>query len=418
MSRLELSIAWRYLRSRRGSKLLSLISMIAILGVTVAVSALIVIIGVMDGLQTDLREKILIGSPDIRVMTYTQDMVMSDWPDVLKRVRRQPGVVAAGPFVFTQAIIQASGHKYIDGAFVLGLPPDGPGVAQVTSIRKRATAGDFSFSTSDGGHHGAVLGDKLAERLNVTPGVDSITLVTVDPTRLDPISGMPSPNSRVFEVTGIFSTGMYEYDNSYVAISLQDAQQLAMLGDAVTGIEVRTPSRWDALEVAPRLADTLGMPFRVLDWHQQNNSLFNALKLEKLGMTVILLLIVLVAAFNIVSTLIMVVTDKTREIGILRAMGMPARSIRRVFFAQGLVIGLVGTASGLAVGLIASVLIGQKKLIPLDPVVYFIDHLPVSTQPVDVTLIVVASLAVAALATIYPAVQAARLYPVEAIRHE
>lgn len=418
MSRLEISIAWRYLRSRRGSKLLSLISMIAILGVTVAVSALIVIIGVMDGLQTDLREKILIGSPDIRVMTYTQDMVMSDWPDVLKRVRRQPGVVAAGPFVFTQAIIQASGHKYIDGAFVLGLPPDAPGVAQVTSLRKRATAGDFSFTTTDGGHHGAVLGSKLAERLNVTPGVDSITLVTVDPTKLDPISGMPSPNSRVFEVTGIFDTGMYEYDNSYVAISLEDAQQLAMLGNAVTGIEVKTPSRWDALEVAPRLADTLGMPYRVLDWHQQNNSLFNALKLEKLGMTVILLLIVLVAAFNIVSTLIMVVTDKTREIGILRAMGMPARSIRRVFFAQGLVIGLVGTACGLALGLVAAVLIGQKKLIPLDPVVYFIDHLPVSTQPLDVTLIVLASLAVAALATIYPAVQAARLYPVEAIRHE
>ena len=229
---------------------------------------------------------------------------------------------------------------------------------------------------------------------------------------------MPSPNSRVFEVTGIFNTGMYEYDNSYVVISLQDAQQLAMLDEAVTGIEIKTPSRWDALDVAQRLADTLGMPYRVLDWRQQNNSLFNALKLEKLGMTVILLLIVLVAAFNIVSTLIMVVTDKTREIGILRAMGMPARSIRRVFFAQGLVIGLVGTAFGLALGVAASVLIGQKKLIPLDPVVYFIDHLPVSMQPLDVTLIVLASLAVAALATIYPAVQAARLYPVEAIRHE
>ena len=418
MSRLEISIAWRYLRSRRGSKLLSLISMIAILGVTVAVSALIVIIGVMDGLQTDLREKILIGSPDIRVMTYTQDMVMKDWPDVLKRVTRQRGVVAAGPFVFTQAIIQAARHKYIDGAFVLGLPPDGPRTPQVTSIRRRAIAGDFTFSTTDGGHHGAVLGSKLAERLNVTPGVDSITLVTVDPTKIDPITGVPAPNSRVFEVTGIFATGMYEYDNSYVVVSLEDAQQLAMLGEAVTGIEVKTPSRWEALDVAQRLADTLGMPYRVLDWHQQNNSLFNALKLEKLGMTVILLLIVLVAAFNIVSTLIMVVTDKTREIGILRAMGMPARSIRRVFFAQGLVIGLVGTAFGLALGLVASVLIGQKKLIPLDPVVYFIDHLPVSTQPSDVTLIVLASLAVAAVATIYPAIQAARLYPVEAIRHE
>ena len=418
MTRLEIAIAWRYLRSRRGSKLLSLISMIAILGVTVAVSALIVIIGVMDGLQTDLREKILIGSPDIRVMTYTQDMVMTDWPKVLKTVTRQQGVVAAGPFVFTQAIIQAARHSYIDGAFVLGLPPDGLRVPQVTSIRRRATAGDFTFKTADGEHNGAVLGQKLAERLNVTPGIDSITLLTVDPNRIDPVTGMPAPNTGRFEVTGIFNTGMYEYDNSYVVIALDEAQRLATLGDAVTGIEVKAPTRWDAIALASRLADTLGMPYRVLDWHQQNNSLFNALKLEKLGMTVILLLIVLVAAFNIVSTLIMVVTDKTREIGILRAMGMPARSIRRVFFAQGLVIGIVGTGFGLALGLVAAVLIGQKRLIPLDPVVYFIDHLPVAVQPLDVTLIVVASLAVAALATIYPAVQAARLYPVEAIRHE
>ncbi len=418
MTRLELSIAWRYLRSRRGSRLLSLISLIAIGGVTIAVSALIVIMGVMNGLQNDLRDKILIGSPDIRVLTYGEDMVMTDWPEVLKKVSRQRGVEAAGPFVHTQALIQASRHKYMEGVFVEGLPPDGAGVPQVTTMRQHATAGDFTFETSDGMHHGAVLGSKLAEKLNVTPGIDSITLVTVDPSKINPVTGYPSPKTMQFEVTGIFDTGMYEYDNSYVIVSLQAAQDLAQLGEAVTGLEVRTPTRDGALDVAGRLQDSLGMPFRVQDWHQQNDSLFSALKLEKLGMGVILLLIAVVAAFNIVSTLIMVVTDKTKEIGILRAMGMPARSIRRVFFAQGLAIGVVGTAAGLAIGLVASVLIGEKKLIPLNPAVYFIDHLPVATQPLDVTLIVLASLAVAALATIYPALQAARLYPVEAIRHE
>jgi lipoprotein-releasing system permease protein len=418
VTRLELSIAWRYLRSRRGSKLLSLISTIAILGVTVAVSALIVIIGVMDGLQTDLREKILIGSPDIRVMSYGEDNVMTEWTPVLAKVRRQPGVVTAGPFVHTQALVLAGRHKYMEGVFVEGLPPDGPGVPQVTTIRQRATAGDFKFETLDGQHRGAVLGSKLADKLNVTPGIDSITLLTINQAKIDPITGYPTPNTVRLEVTGIFDTGMYEYDNSYVIVSLAVSQQVAQLGDAVTGIEVKTPTRWDAPAIGQRLADSLGLPLRVLDWHQQNNQLFNALKLEKLGMSVILLLIVLVAAFNIISTLVMVVTDKTREIGILRAMGMPARSIRRLFFAQGLVIGVVGTATGLLLGLVAALLIGQRKLIPLDPTVYFIDHLPVAIQPLDVMLIVVASLAVAALATIYPALQAARLYPVEAIRHE
>jgi len=417
MSRLELSLAWRYLRSRRGSKLLSLISLIAIGGVTVAVSALIVIIGVMNGLQNDLREKILTGSPDIRVLTYGEDMVMNDWKPVLDKVKRQPGVVAVGPFVHTQAVVHAVRRKYIETAFVEGLPPAGPGAPEVTRIRKTATVGDFSFSTLDGRSRGAVLGSKLAERLNVVPGADSIEIVTMSKS-IDPVTGMPVPTREQFEVTGIFDTGMYEYDNSYVIVSLEAAQELTQLGSAVTGLEIKTPTRADAAGVAARLADSLGMPFRVVDWHQQNNSLFNALALEKLGMSVILLLIVLVAAFNIISTLIMVVTDKTREIGILRAMGMRAKSIRRVFFAQGLVIGVVGTVAGLVLGLAVSELIGAKRLIRLDPAVYFIDHLPVSTQVFDVTLIVLASLGVAAAATLYPARQAARLYPVEAIRHE
>jgi lipoprotein-releasing system permease protein len=418
MTKLELSIAWRYLRSRRGSRLLSLISVIAIGGVIVGVSALIVIIGVMNGLQSDLREKILTGSPDIRVLTYGEDMAMSGWPKVLERVRRmKPAVVAVSPFVHGQAIING-GHQYSEGVFFMGIEPDEPSLNAVTRIRTTARAGNFTFGSADGKRRGVVLGTRLAERMNVTPGIDSVTMLSAGNGKIDAVTGLPTPHSERFEVTGIFETGMYEYDNSYVFMSLASAQQLAQLGNSVTGLEVRTRTRDEAPIVGRAIEDTLGFPYRTDDWQQQNSPLFHALKLEKFGMSFILLLIVLVAAFNIVSTLTMVVTDKTREIGILRAMGMPARSIRRIFFAQGVVIGIVGTVVGLIVGLIASLAIDRYKLIALDPTVYFIDHLPVATQFLDVASIVLASLLIAALATVYPARQAARLFPVEAIRHE
>jgi lipoprotein-releasing system permease protein len=209
---------------------------------------------------------------------------------------------------------------------------------------------------------------------------------------------------------------MYEYDNGYVFVSLPVAQELAGLKGDVTGLELRTTDRWSASGVAIHLAKVLGYPYRTEDWQSQNNSLFQALKLEKLGMSFILMLIIVVAAFNIVGTLTMVVTDKTKEIGILRAMGMPARSIRRIFLAQGFLIGLVGTALGLTLGIAAAFALDRLKLIPLDPQVYFIDHLPVARQPLDIAVTAVASLLIAALATIYPALQASRLLPVEAMR--
>ena len=416
MTSLELHIAWRYLRSRRGSRLLSLISVIAIGGVIVGVSALILIIGVMNGLQKDLREKILIGSPDVRVLTYGEDLSMPGWQAAAETVGRIPGVQAVAPFVHTQAGIFARSN-YAEGVFVMGIVPPTTVGQEVTSIRRTATGGDFTFMDSRGTRNGAVLGARLASRLNVVVA-DSVTLMSLGATKISPVTGTLTPNIRKYEVTGIFETGMYEYDNAYAIVSLDAARDLAQLGESVTGLEVKTADRWQAPGVARLIADTLGFPYRTEDWQQQNSSLFQALRLEKLGMTVILLLIVLVAAFNIVSTLTMVVTDKTREIGILKAMGMPSRSIRRIFLAQGIVIGLVGTLAGLVVGLVAAVLVDKYHLIPLDPSVYFIDHLPVDTQLFDVALIVFSSLAIAALATLYPARQAARLYPVEAIRHE
>jgi lipoprotein-releasing system permease protein len=418
LTRLEFEIAWRYLRSRRGSRLLSLISVIAIGGVLVGVSALILIMGVMNGLQRDLREKILVGSPDVRVLTYGDDLRMESWRATLQKVRKVPGVEAVAPMVMAYGLIGKGGvQNYTTGAQIMGIEPQGPGVAEVTTIRSHAVMGDFRFATADGQLRGAVLGKRLAEQLNAWPG-DKLTIVTRAGVQLNPVTGTPVPTYEEFQVTGIVETGMYEYDNTYVFVALSQAQRLAGLANAVTGLDVRTSDRWRAERVAAAVSESLGFPFFTRDWQEQNRSLFQALKLEKLGMSVILLLIVLVAAFNIVSTLTMVVTDKTREIGILKAMGLPARSVRRIFFLQGLVIGLVGTLGGTLLGLIASIALGHYKLIRLDPSVYFIDHLPVSLEPLDIVATLLASVAIAAVATLYPAQQAAKLYPLEAIRHE
>jgi lipoprotein-releasing system permease protein len=416
MSRLELGIAWRYLRSRRGSRLLSFISLIAIGGVVVGVSALIVVMGVMNGLQRDLREKILIGSPDVRVLSYGADLRIDDWKNVLRRVRSTDGVVAAAPFVLTQGLVRA-GSQYSEGAYVAGIEVDPRAHEEVTDIRQHASQGDFTFRAADGQLNGAVLGRLLAAKLNAFPG-DTITVLTISGTKINAALGTPVPSPRQYEVTGIFDTGMYEYDNAYIYLPLAAAQDVGGMDSSVTGIEVRTTDRWAATAVGEHLAESLGYPYRTVDWQEQNSTLFQALKLEKLGMGVILLLIVLVAAFNIVSNLTMVVADKTREIGILKAMGMTARSIRQVFLAQGFTIGMVGTGLGVGLGLLVATLLGRYKLIKLDPSIYFIDHLPVATEALDVVVTILASIAIAGLATLYPAQQAARLFPIEAIRHE
>ncbi|MBX6333190.1 MAG: ABC transporter permease, partial [Gemmatimonadaceae bacterium] len=264
--KLELAIAWRYLRSRGGSRLFSFISAIAMGGVLVGVSALIVINGVMTGMQKDLKDKILVGSPDLRILTFGDDLRVNDWRSVLDKVRKQPGIVAAGPFVLTQGLA-TKGHDYAEGVFVEGIPPQVPGVPEVTQIREHVVPGqgDFRFASADGEERGAVLGKRLAERLNVGPG-DTLSLISPAGAKFNAAVGGYVPRMYKFEVTGIFETGMYEYDNSYIYVSLTAAQEFAGLGDAVTGIEARTPDRWASHEVGERITNVLGYPYRVVDW--------------------------------------------------------------------------------------------------------------------------------------------------------
>jgi lipoprotein-releasing system permease protein len=415
LTRLELEIAWRYLRSRRGSRLLSFITVIAIGGIVVGVSALIVIIGVMNGLQTDLREKILVGSPDIRVLAYGEELRIDDWKPLLDTVRKKKGVVAAAPFVLTQALMRKDPLNYSEGVSIAGILPSGSADPEVTSIREHAVEGDFKFVSAGGKHRGAVVGKSLASRMNAIVG-SRLMLMTSVGAQMNAATGFIVPRTFEFEVTGIFETGMFEYDDRYVYVDINAARELAGLDSAITGIEVRTTSRAEAPAVAEAM--NLEFPYHTMDWHEQNSGLFKALSLEKLGMSVILSLIVIVAAFNIVSTLSMVVRDKTREIGILKAMGLPSASVRRIFLAQGLVIGVVGTGIGLVIGLAVGIGLGRYHLIKLDPQVYFIDHLPVQMRVLDTVLIVVLGVLIATLATLHPAVSASKLYPIEAIRSE
>ncbi len=416
MKRVEWWIASRYLRSRRTSRFVSLITFIATAGVALGVMALIVVIGVMSGLQKDLREKILIANPHLRILTYGEGLRLDDWRHVLERVRRSPDVVAAAPFVLSQGLLSA-GHDYAEGVAVIGIEQD-TGRAATTGLARAFTQGDLGFrASSPGVDGGVVLGRRLADRMSAYPGT-VVTMVSPAGSSFNAALGTFVPRYWRFEVTGLLETGMYEYDNTYVVMSRRLAQRYAGLDTAVTGLEVRVKDPWRADVVGRRLEDALKFPYRALDWKAQNSSLFSALKLEKLAMAVILLLIVLVAAFNIVSTLTMAVHDRTKEIGILRAMGMSAGQIRRVFVAQGVTVGVVGTLIGGVAGVVVALLVERYRLVSLNPTVYFIDHLPVDLAASDVATIVLASLLIAALATIYPATQAARLEPVDAIRHE
>lgn len=414
--RLEREIAFRYLRSRRASGRVSLITAIASGGVAVGVAALIVVLGVMNGLRNDLRERILVANPHLRVLTYGSGLRLDDWRTVMAEVAKEPGVIAVAPEVLSQSVISA-GSDYAEGVNVLGFDPD-TGLKAVTTLPQSVVRGDLSFRTQradvDGG---IVLGQRLADRLTVYPG-DVVTLVPAKPPEVNRALGVGVPRYWRFEVTGIFNTGMFLYDNQFVVISREAAQRFTGLGEAVSGIQARLEDPWRAPEIGRHLEERLGYPYRALDWQQQNATLFSALELEKVAMGLIIFFIMIVAAFNIVGTLTMVVAEKTREIGILQAMGLGSGAIARIFLVQGAVVGLTGVTVGVITGLGISFAVDEGRFIRINPSIYFIDHLPIHVEPADVLVVIVASLLLAIVATIHPSRSASRLTPVDAIRHE
>jgi len=385
----------------------------------VGVTALIVVIAVMTGMQEDLRAKILESTPHVIVLEQSSSLRLHDWAQVVERVRAVDGIVGAAPFALSQVSLvrPKEGGRYSQPANLYGVALDTT-LVPATDMERQIIEGGLNLEPPASGLPPLLLGRLLADRMQLFEG-DTLVLISLENLRRDNVLGAFTPTLRQFEVTGTFTTGMYDYDLQNVYTTFEAAQDLIGLEPGVaSGIGARTVDPELAPAIATELAGTLGFPYFVESWVTTNRALFSALRLEKLAMFVILFLIVVVAAFNIVSTLVMVVADRTREIGILKAMGMKRRGILSVFVLQGVWIGVVGTALGTGGGLFLCWLLDRYEIIRIPPDVYFVDHLPVSLQVTDVLLIVGGSVAVALLATIYPALQASRLEPVDAIRHE
>jgi lipoprotein-releasing system permease protein len=407
----------RYLRGQRGTRNASLQTVIAIGSITLGVTALIIVLGVMNGLRNDLRDRILVASPHLRVQTHGTTLRIDDWRAQLKLIRDDPEVVAAAPEVSAQSLVQ-NAAGFPEGVIVSGLEP-GVGTSTVVHLDSAMVQGDLLFkrtvpaADADGA---VVIGWRLADHLSVSPG-DVIAMIAPSTIKRNRTTGFyDAPKTWSMQVTGIFKTGMYIYDNSYVFMDRPTAQRFAGIDSAVSDIAVRVRDPWHVEAVADRLQQRLGFPFLTETWQAQNNSLFQALQLEKLAMGLVIFFIMVVAAFNIVGTLTMVVAFKTREIGILQAMGLPNRGVARIFLAQGAIVGLLGTGLGLALGLVLAFVVDKR--IHINSEIYFIDRLPVHVEISDVAVVVVASIAVAVLATIPSTRRASRLVPVDAIRAE
>jgi len=419
----ELFISLRHLKSKRAQKFISLNTWISIGGVALGVMALIVVIAVMSGFGKDLRDKIL-GTNSHIVVTNITRSGMDDFESVLKKVMQSDGIKAAAPFILNQVMLTFGSKS--SGVVVRGVDPERE--AMVSDLEKNMVQGEIGMlkrrkKNKEGpGHDNIILGKELSQKLGVQVG-DAISMVS-PASRLTPMGLIPK--IKLFEVVGLFESGMFEYDSSLAFISIQSAQRFFAMKGKVSGIEIRVENIDSADQIAELLQENLGFPYYVRDWMRMNKNLFSALRLEKIVMFIILILIILVAAFNIVSTLFMVVMEKTKEIAILKSMGASRTSIMKIFSFQGLIIGLLGTLIGCVGGF--TIVPNLNKIVgfienifgitafPSD--VYYLDKLPSEIQYMDSFLIVVFSIAICFVASLYPAWRASRIDPVDGLRYE
>jgi lipoprotein-releasing system permease protein len=417
--RYEWFIGLRYLKAKRKQTFISIITIISIVGVMVGVMALIVVLAVMSGFEKNLKEKFLGTQAHIHLIKATQEGI-DHYEEVMKEVEEVKGVVSAAPFIINQVMLSSESNVF--GVVLNGIDPDR--VGKVTDLARNMKAGRLQDLKKVGGSDlpGIILGVELAKHLGVTLN-DTIQVVSPLGT-VTPMGMMPK--MKRFRVEGIFYSGMYEFDTTFAYISIESAQKFFGMGARVTGIEIKTNDIYKVKEIGREIRQKLGFPFWTRDWMEMNRNLFSALKLEKIAMFIILVLIVLVAALNIISTLIMVVMEKNKDIAILKSMGATPKGILRIFVIEGGVIGVVGTALGTIFGLgialkldtIVGFLENRFGFKIFSPDIYYIEKFPSQVNPIDVALIIITAILISLLATLYPAWRASKLDPAEALRYE